>query len=298
MEKKASVIDLEQVLNHKYPTYEVSVTNNEMILYSLGIGFSQDPLNQDHYKFTYEADENFQAFATMASVIAHKNAEMVLSIPGFPSFNPMTLLYGEENMEIFDTITPDTLMRVEERVLDVADKTKMTALTEESLIKNAETGKVLVRILKTLMIRGVGGYGYKGGPGAVKYPDPPARAPDQIAEGISYPNQAILYRLNGDINPLHINPDVAEVGGFQRPIIHGLCTAGITARLVYEKYCNGDPKLLSKYSTRFTSHIFPGETYIVEIWKEGNTLIFQTKTKERGLVALKGFAELREPAKL
>jgi hypothetical protein len=172
-------------------------------------------LNLDHFKFTYEADENFQAFATMASVIAHRNAEMVLSIPGFPRFNPMTLLYGEENLEIFGEIKPDTLLKVEERIFDVADKTKMTALTEESLIKNAETGQVLVRILKTLMIRGVGGYGYKGGPGAVKYPDiPTGRAPDVVAEGISYPNQAILYRLNGDNNPLHINPDVAEVGGF------------------------------------------------------------------------------------
>ena len=104
--------------------------------------------------------------------------------------------------------------------------------------------------------------------------------------------------MNGDLNPLHIDPDMAGLGGFEKPIIHGLCSSGFTARMVYEKFCNGDPKALAKFSTRFLSHVFPGETYIVEIWKDGNTLIFQTKTKERGKVAVRGFAEIRESPKL
>jgi acyl dehydratase len=232
-----------------------------MILYALSIGFSKDPLNREHFKFSYENDENFQAFSTMPSVIAHKQSEGIMSIPGFPQFNPMMLLYGEENIEIIKPITADIKLRVEERVADVADKTKMTALTEESLIKNAETGELLVKIYRTLMIRGLGGYGYKGGNVNIKYPDIPQRAPDVVAEDQSAPNQAMLYRLNGDLNPLHIDPDMAEVAGFEKPIIHGLCTAAITARMIYEKFCNGDPKLISKYSTRFTSHVFPGETY-------------------------------------
>jgi hypothetical protein len=124
----------------------------------------------------------------MGSVIAHRNSEQIMSIPGFPPFNPMMLLYGEENLEIMKPITPDLTLRVEERIFDVADKGKMTAVTEESLIKNAATGETHVRILKTLMIRGVGGFGYKGGPGAIKYPDIPNRAPDAIIEGPSYPN--------------------------------------------------------------------------------------------------------------
>ena len=100
----------------------------------------------------------------------------------------MMLLYGEENLEIFKPITADIRMIVEERVADLADKGKMTALTEESLIKNADTGELLVRVLRSLMIRGVGGYGYKGGVHAVKYPDVPKRAPDVVAEAKSNPN--------------------------------------------------------------------------------------------------------------
>ncbi len=91
---------------------------------------------------------------------------------------------------------------------------------------------------------------------------------------------------------------MAAMGGFDRPILHGLASYGFTARVIYEKYCNGNPQALSKFSARFTSHVFPGETLVVEMWKEGNTIVFQSKTKERGIVCNKGFAEIRETPKL
>jgi peroxisomal enoyl-CoA hydratase 2 len=91
---------------------------------------------------------------------------------------------------------------------------------------------------------------------------------------------------------------MAELGGFEKPIIHGLCTYGFTARSIYEKYCNDDPTALKKYAARFTSHAFPGETFIVDSWKEGNTIIFETRTKERGKVILRGYAELKPQAKI
>ena len=91
---------------------------------------------------------------------------------------------------------------------------------------------------------------------------------------------------------------MSSIGGFDKPIIHGLCSYGFTARAIYEKYCNGNPNGIKKYAVRFTSHVFPGETYVIESWKEGNIIIFETKTKERGKVALRGYAELRETAKL
>ena len=295
VEKKdaAAEMDIKKVLSTKWPAYDVKLSNNDMILYALGVGLNMNKLNTYHFNFKYEHDSEFQAFATMPSVIAHRQSDLVLNIPGFPAFNPMMLLYGEENLEFYKPITSDLNLTVEERIADVADKGKMTALTEESLIKNKDTGETLVKILRSLMIRGVGGYGHKGGAAAVHYPEIPKRAPDAVVESISYPNQALLYRLNGDLNPLHVDPDMAALGGFEKPIIHGLCSSGFTARMVYEKYCNGDPKNLAKFSTRFLSHVFPGETYVVEIWKDGNTLVFQTKTKERGKIAVRGFAELR-----
>ena len=148
------------------------------------------------------------------------------------------------------------------------------------------------------MIRGVGGFGHKGGAVNITYPDIPKRAPDTVVEDQTAPNQAFLYRLCGDLNPLHVDQDMAGLGGFERPILHGLCSYGFTARVIYEKYCNSDPSVLVKYGARFTSHVFPGETLVVEIWKEGNKLIFQSKTKERGKVVLKGYADLKDQPKL
>lgn len=91
---------------------------------------------------------------------------------------------------------------------------------------------------------------------------------------------------------------MAAMGNFEKPIIHGLCTYGFTARSIYEKYAKNDPLAVKKIAGRFTSHVFPGETYVVEMWKEGNIVVFQTKTKERGLVAMRGFVELRDSSKI
>lgn len=275
----------------------MTLTEKDMILYALGVGFSKDPLNKQHFKFTYEKDEDFQGFFTLASVIAHK-VDNVMGMPGFPAFNPMMLLYGEENIDIYKPITNEGTLRVEERVVDISDKGKLTTVSEESLIKNKETGETLVKIVRTLMIRGVGGFGYKGGAASIKYPEIPKRAPDATVEDQTLPSQAILYRLNGDMNPLHVDPDMAALGGFDKPILHGLASYGYTARLIYDKYCNGNPQAIAKFSARFTSHVFPGETLVVELWKEGNTIVFQSKTKERGKVCNRGFAELRETPKL
>ncbi|CDW86948.1 like domain containing protein [Stylonychia lemnae] len=293
-----SKVDIQKVLQYQYTPYDVALTNNEVILYALSIGFSQDPLNKDHLNFTYENEENFQSFITMASIIAHKNSGELMGVEGMPAFNPMMLLYGEENIEIIKPMTVDTKLRVEERITGISDKGKLATITEEALIKNSSNGEVLAKIVRKLILRGAGGFGGKGGAKDIKYPDIPKRAPDAIIEDRTQPNQAILYRLNGDINPLHINKDMAAMGGFDQPILHGLCSFGFTARLIYQKYSSGNPQGLVKFSSRFVSHVFPGETLVVESWKDGNIIIFQTKTKERGLVCLRGFAELKESPKL
>eukprot|EP00347_Sterkiella_histriomuscorum_P004369 403360719 len=294
----SDTVDLQKALQHKYEPYDVTLTNNEIMLYAATVGFSQDPLNEQHLRFTYENHENFSTFSTMASVIAHRKSGELFSVPGTPPLNPMMLLYGEENIQILKPITGDQTLRIEERIADIADKGKMIAVTEESLIKNKETGELLVKILRTLIIRGVKDFGTKGKTPLVVYPAAPKRTPDNIAQDKTQANQAILYRLNGDYNPLHVDKGFAEVGGFERPILHGLCTYGFTARMIYDTYCNGDPNLLKSFNSRFVSHVYPGETLIVESWKEGNIIVFQTKTKERGLVCLRGFAELREQPKL
>jgi acyl dehydratase len=168
----------------------------------------------------------------------------------------------------------------------------------ETTIKDKESGDLVAKIITNLFVRGIGGFGHKGTIKQV-YPQPSSkRAPDASVEEKTTPDQAFLYRLNGDLNPLHVDPQMSEMGGFKVPILHGLCTYGFTARAVYEKYHKEDPMVLKKISGRFTSHVFPGETLVVDMWKEGNTVIFATKTKERGIVVLKGFCELNGGSKM
>lgn len=178
----------------------------------------------------------------------------------------------------------------------------MTVIIAEKLFIDKATGEICIRIINHCVIRQFGGYGYKGslksvlGAGKV---DRIPRNPDFIAEEQTQPNQAVLYRLNGDNNPLHIDPKVAKKVKFDRPILHGLCSFGLTGRALYDKYGNNDPSSLKKFAARFTSHVYPGETLIVEMWKEGNgKVIFETKTKERNLTVMKGYAQFEQTAKI
>lgn len=289
--------DLSKAIGHKFPAYEYKVTNNDVILYSLGIGFQADPMNKSHYNFTYENGEEFQAFPTMGVVIAHRASLGDLSVPGMPTFNPMMLLHGEESLEVHKPIEPDMVLAVQETLVDLQDKTKATVMVIQTDAVDKESGDLIFRVITNLFIRGIGGFGNKG---KIKISIPPAPKtnPDHVIEEKTLPNQAFLYRLNGDMNPLHVDPAMSEMGGFKVPILHGLCTYGFTARAVYESYFKADAQVISKFSGRFTSHVFPGETLVVHTWKNGNQIVFETKTKERGKVVLKGVCELKADAKL
>jgi acyl dehydratase len=123
-------------------------------------------------------------------------------------------------------------------------------------------------------------------------PKKPDRAPDATVTEPTQPNQAILYRLCSDNNPLHISPSQAATGGFERPILHGLCFFGFASRAILSSFCGNDVTKFKKVAVRFTSHVFPGETLITEMWREGNTVVFTQKTAERGKICISGYAEV------
>lgn len=255
-------------------------------------------MNRHHHNFTYENAEDFQSFPTMNVIVGHRGGIENLQIPGVPAFNPMMLLHGEETLEIFQPIEPDTTLVVQESVLDIQDKKKAFVLVFETTIKDKESGELVSRLISNLFVRAPAGFGHRG-TYKVDFPEPiKGQDPLHTAVEKTEPGQAFLYRLNGDYNPLHVDSNMSEMGGFKVPILHGLCTYGVTAKALHEKYFKEDPQRLKRISGRFTSHVFPGETLIVDTWKQGNQIIFHTKTKERGMVVLKGFCELREEAKM
>ena len=230
--------------------------------------------------------------------ICHRGpfADGDFDIPGMPSFNPMQLLHGEESVKSIKPLVPNTKYEVQEKIIDLQDKGKGALLLFDAEIKDLDSQELVSTVRSSLFIRGIGGFGHKGTV-QTKYPAAPKRKPDSVREEVTYKNQAFLYRLCNDRNPLHVDPDMSAMGGFETPILHGLCFKGFTARSVLEQF-KIDPNQLDTISSRFTSHVFPGETLVVSGWKEGNTLIFNTTTKERGKVVLIGFATLKPQAKL
>jgi hypothetical protein len=241
-----SKMNIELALKFRQKPYEVTLTNNDAILYSLGIGFSRDgPIPKDDLRFTYENADSFQPFPTNSLVVCHRGpfADGDFDIPGVPAFNPMMLLHGEEQLTIHEPIKTDTKYIIQEKMVDLQDKGKGGVMIVDSEITDASTKKLQSVIRTSLFVRGLGGFGYKG---TVKNPFPavPKRAPDMTKEEPTTKNQAILYRLCNDRNPLHIDPDMAAMGGFEAPILHGLCTKGISVKAVQQHFFKEHPELL------------------------------------------------------
>ena len=154
--------DINKAIGHKFKPYEVQITNKDMILYALGIGFQRDPMNKSHYNYTYENAEEFKSFPTMNVIVGHRGGIESLQIPGVPAFNPMLLLHGEETLEIYQEIQPDSTLVCQESVLDVQDKKKAFVLVFETTIKDKESGELVSRIISNLFVRAPGGFGHRG----------------------------------------------------------------------------------------------------------------------------------------
>jgi len=209
----------------------------------------------------------------------------------------MMLLHGEQYLEIRQFPIPTSgKLTSTVNLLDVVDKGKSGIIVTGSTTKDAR-GKDVFYNESTVFVRGAGGF---GGPramqdrGAATSPNvPPKRAPDAVTEEKTTEDQAALYRLSGDRNPLHIDPSFAAVGGFKEPILHGLCFFGIATKHVVQKY-----GMIKNVKVRFASTVIPGQTLQTEMWKEGNKVIFQMKVKDTGKVCIaSGGAELLDAGK-
>lgn len=236
----------------------------------------------------YENDENFSVLPTFG-VIPPFNANAPFSMSELvPNFSPMMLLHGEQYLEIRSFPIPteaDTVNRI--KLVEVQDKGKSAIVITGSTTTDKKTGKDLFYNESTAFIRGSGNFGgqSKGkdrGPASRVF-NPPKRQPDHVVEEKTTEEQAAIYRLSGDRNPLHVDPEFSKVGGFKVPILHGLCFFGIAGKHVYQKY-----GMFRNIKVRFAGTVLPGETLITEMWKEGNTVVFQQKVKETGKLSISG----------
>jgi acyl dehydratase len=270
----------DEIMQLKSLGQEFSYTERETMLYALGTGFMRDPLNENELPFVYE--NGLRAVPTMATVIAFGQ-----SLIGLTGINFLMMVHGEQRLTVHKPLQPFGEIVSDERIIGAYDKgpQKGALIVSEKVIRDKATGEKLCTLSGTAFARGDGGF---GGPkeGAPEPHPIPTRAPDLVHETDTRPDQAFLYALSGDRNPLHRDPSVAKMAGFPRPILHGLCAYGIACRSVLSTVCDYDPAKIAGFDVRFSAPVFPGETIVTEMWIDGPAVSFRSKVKERDLVCL------------
>ncbi len=289
-EKKKDPRSNEEILKNQKEALEVKsegtpfeYSEKDVILYNLGIGAKRTDL-----PFVFEGDENFQVIPTFG-VIPPFNADAPFSFDDIvPNFDPRMLLHGEQFLEIrkFPIPTEAKLVSVP-KLVEVVDKGAAGLVVYGSTTKDAKTGEEIFYNESTVFIRGSGNFGGQKKSSdrgaATRNYTAPQRAPDAVVEEKTTEEQAAIYRLSGDLNPLHIDPAFSKVGGFETPILHGLCSFGISGKHVLQTF-----GAFKNIKVRFAGVVLPGQTLVTEMWKTGNVVAFQTKVKETGKLAISG----------
>ena len=203
------------------------------------------------------------------------------------TYNPAMLVHAGQSVELHRPIPVEGTVRTTGTVTGVEDKGSGALVTTEASSVDAATGEPMFTTRSSVFIRGEGGFGGERTPTAKV--EPPARDPDHEVTYRTLPGQALLYRLCGDRNPLHSDPAFAAAGGFDRPILHGLCTYGFTGRALLHALCDSDPKRFGRMEGRFSRPVMPGDTLTVSMWldDDGAAATFQTRTGD-GTVVIDG----------
>jgi len=259
-----------------------SYDEKDVILYALSIGMGQDPLNCSELPFVYE--EALRVVPTMNAILANGIGKIIAEA----GVNYRMLLHGEQRLQVHRPLPPSATITASARCLSVVDKGagRGALLNIKSTVADSCSTDLYASLITTLFCRGDGGF---GGPteGALAPHEVPARAPDMELHLPTRPDQALIYRLNGDRNPLHCDPEIARLAGFERPILHGLCTYGFACRAVLQAYCDYDVARIQAFDVRFASPLYPGETIVTRMWKDRQMVSFECSAAERDVTVIR-----------
>ncbi|MEO1988961.1 MAG: MaoC/PaaZ C-terminal domain-containing protein [Martelella sp.] len=273
------MIDYEKLMAYDIPEVRQGYGPRECAFYALSIGVGQDPMDRGDLEFVGAGA--LTPFPTLPLVLGH---------PGFWLANPDTgvdalrLVHGEQGMTLHAPLPAEGVVIGKTRVTGIIDKGagRGALLYTEKELRDAGDGRLYATTRSTTFLRGDGGFGGPSGPVKQTHVLPEAE-PAYVRKMQTRPEQALWYRWNGDNNPLHLDPDVAARAGFERPILHGLCTLGIAAHALVKTLCAGDPARLKGLDVRFSATVLPGETLLAEIWPDGS---FRMRATERDVVVL------------
>jgi acyl dehydratase len=253
------------------------------MLYALAIGMGRDPLDPRELPFVYEKD--LRAVPTLASVIA------------FGAYDVRTLgvdyarvLHGEQRLVLHRPLPIAAELAVTTRTKSLHDKGpgKGALIVSQTLISDAATGEPLCTLEPTHFARGDGGFAAEtGDSGPAPRPHAlPERAPDAGCELATTPEQPLFYRLLGDRNPLHADPEAARAGGFERPILHGLCTYGMCCHAVLKTMIDYRADLIREFDVRFSAPVMPGDRLAIDLWRDGDTVSFRARVPDRAVTVI------------
>ncbi len=275
------VMDLAKIERLRFSGLSQTYTHGDTILYALGLGYGADPVDAHELRFVYE--DGLQAVPSMCSILCQ---------PGFWARDPqygidwVKVLHAEQAFELHAPVPSAAVMTGDVRITGVEDKgADKGAMVHQQKLLALEDGTQVATVRTTLFLRGNGG---EGGFGDTIEPAKalPERAPDRSISITTSPRSALIYRLSGDWNPLHADPEVARQAGFERPISHGLGTMGVATRALLAAYCGNEPDRLTKMFVRFSKPVYPGETLKVDMFEDGNEIGFRASVVERGIVVL------------
>lgn len=281
-------IDLDVALGAELEPVEFSWSSSDVQLYHLALGAGADPM--DPRELRYLVDGTPQVLPTFSSVAAsfHMTEPPTVSFPGI-DIELSRVLHASEAVTVPAALPPSGSGRAVTRITDIWDKGKAAVILNETTVTGAD-GTVLWTTKRSIFARGEGGFGGDRGPStAATVPD---RAPDLEIDIPVLPQQALLYRMCGDRNPLHSDPGFASAAGFPRPILHGLCTYGMTCKAMADTLLDGDTARIASYGARFAGVVFPGETIRASVWREGDRYVGVVTVPSRDGVTVLSDVEL------
>lgn len=270
--------DSEKLLQFRIPEVRQQWSLKDSAFYALSVGMAQDPVDRRQLRYV-SAEPDMVTMPSMAVVMAH---------PGFWLGNPETtvdpsrVLHGEQEITLVRTLPPAARIRSNTKILALVDKGpgKAAILYTEKQVINEDNEELLAKAVNTTFLRGLGGFGGKGSV-PTQVHQMPSVAPQDEMELQTRPEQALFYRLNGDYNVLHSDPEFAKRSGFERPILHGLCTFGVICRALLKRFADFQPERLKAMKLRFSAPVYPGESIRVETWNDGS---FRAHVVGRGII--------------
>ncbi|WP_205698873.1 MaoC/PaaZ C-terminal domain-containing protein [Conexibacter sp. SYSU D00693] len=269
-------IDVAKVVGAALPETPARWGPDDVVLYHLGVGAGDPPTDPGQLKWAYE--QGLVVLPSWGVLPAMGTLLHMLGLDGM-DVDLRTLLHGEQELVVHEPLPVEGDVVTTGRVVDVLDKGKAALVVLETETRAAQDGRPLCTNRFSAFFRGEGGFGGDAGPRPHVFA--PDRPPDHVLRARTLPQQALLYRLTGDKNPLHADPAFATKAGFEQPILHGLCSFGIACRLLVDQVLGGDVTAVRRYGARFAGVLFPGEELELAVWDEGETLHAAARCVER-----------------